>query len=109
MAVAQVAEGTAPAEAAIDTDEDGVVDYCDPEAPEFEFDEGIADCPLLFEEVDEDEDGEVRTSAVGIPREGVGVSNNYLRGMRRPSFARSLFAHEGDTVVTIRGGMGRLA
>ena len=50
---------------------------------------------------DEDEDGEVRTSAVGIPREGVGVSNNYLRGMRRPSFARSLFAHEGDTVVTV--------
>ena len=46
-------------EAAIDTDEDGIVDYCDPEATEFEFDEGIADCPLLFEEVDEDEDGEI--------------------------------------------------
>ena len=46
-------------EAAIDTDEDGIVDYCDPETTEFEFDEGIADCPLLFEEVDEDEDGEI--------------------------------------------------
>ena len=46
-------------EAEIDTDEDGVVDYCDPEKTEFEFDEGIGDCPVLFELVDADEDGEI--------------------------------------------------
>ena len=46
-------------DAEIDTDEDGVVDYCDPEKTEFEFDEGIGDCPMLFEPVDADEDGEV--------------------------------------------------
>ena len=46
-------------DAEIDTDEDGVVDYCDPEKTEFEFDEGIGDCPVLFEPVDADEDGEV--------------------------------------------------
>ena len=42
-------------EAEIDTDEDGVVDFC--EIEEFEFDEGIAECPILYESVDADDDG----------------------------------------------------
>lgn len=51
---------------------------------------------------DEDEDGEVRSNGLGIPREGVGVSNNYLRGMRRPTFERSQFSHEGATTISIQ-------
>ena len=46
-------------DAEIDTDEDGVVDYCDPDVTEFEFDEGIGDCPMLFEPVDADENGKI--------------------------------------------------
>lgn len=42
-------------EAEIDSDEDGVADSC--EIEEFEFDEGIADCPIFYEAVDEDDNG----------------------------------------------------
>ena len=46
-------------EAALDTDDDGIVDYCDPDETDFEFDSGIEECPILFEEIDEDGDGRI--------------------------------------------------
>ena len=46
-------------EAEANTDEDGVVGYCDPEKTNFEFDEGIGECPLRFEPADADDDGEI--------------------------------------------------
>lgn len=51
---------------------------------------------------DENDDYVVNTNALGIPREGVGVSNNYLGGMRRPRYDRSTFDHDGSTSVTVR-------
>ncbi|MEO0493470.1 MAG: transglycosylase domain-containing protein, partial [Actinomycetota bacterium] len=51
--------GTEDDEAAVDTDEDGIVDYCDPEKTDFEFDKGIAECPILFEPVDANNDGKI--------------------------------------------------
>jgi len=44
-------------DAEIDTDDDGLADYCDPERSEFEFDPGIGECPALYEPIDLDEDG----------------------------------------------------
>jgi len=46
-------------EAEANTNEDGVVSYCDPEKTNFEFDEGIGECPLRFEPADADDDGEI--------------------------------------------------
>lgn len=37
--------------AAVDIDEDGEADYCDPELSEYEFDRGLAGCPKLYEPV----------------------------------------------------------
>ena len=62
-------------EAEVDTDEDGEIDYCDPELTEFEFDEGIGECPLLFEPVVDDDDGSIDgclppTTTTTVPDEG---------------------------------------
>jgi len=46
-------------DAEVDTDDDGVVDYCDPEKVEFEFDRGIGECPILYEPIDADGDGKI--------------------------------------------------
>ncbi len=37
--------------AAVDTDEDGEPDWCDPELSEYEFDKGLSGCPKLYEPV----------------------------------------------------------
>lgn len=44
-------------EAEVDTDEDGTADHC--EEDEFEFDEGIGECPILYEPVDADDNGRI--------------------------------------------------
>ena len=47
---------------------------------------------------DEDGDGKLKTNFIGIPKEGVGISNN-PGGI--PSWGRSLFRMEGDAGIAI--------
>jgi uncharacterized protein (DUF2141 family) len=47
---------------------------------------------------DEDNDGKLKTNFIGIPKEGVGISNN-PGGI--PSWGRSVFRMQGDAVIAI--------
>jgi uncharacterized protein (DUF2141 family) len=48
---------------------------------------------------DADSDGKLKTNFIGMPKEGVGISNN-PGGM--PSFTKSLVRVTGDGVITVR-------
>ena len=48
---------------------------------------------------DENNDGKLQTNFIGMPKEGVGVSNN-PRGM--PGFSKSLIAITSGSAITIR-------
>jgi uncharacterized protein (DUF2141 family) len=48
---------------------------------------------------DADDDGKLKTNFIGMPKEGVGISNN-PGGI--PSFAKSLVRVSGDDVITVR-------
>jgi uncharacterized protein (DUF2141 family) len=48
---------------------------------------------------DADSDGKLKTNFIGMPKEGVGISNN-PGGM--PNFAKSLVRVNGDGVITVR-------
>lgn len=50
---------------------------------------------------DEDNDGKLRTNFLGIPREGVGVSNNPAPRMGPPRWDDAKFTLEGDRTMTI--------
>ncbi len=47
---------------------------------------------------DEDGDGKLKTNFIGIPKEGVGISNN-PGGI--PSWGRSVFRMQGDAAIAI--------
>jgi uncharacterized protein (DUF2141 family) len=50
---------------------------------------------------DENGDGKLDTNFVGIPREGVGVSNNKLRSFGPPSWDDAKFTLHGDVVLDV--------
>lgn len=50
---------------------------------------------------DENDDGKLDTNFVGIPREGVGVSNNKLRSFGPPSWDDAKFTLKGDVVLDV--------
>ena len=50
---------------------------------------------------DENDDGKLDTNFVGIPREGVGVSNNKLRSFGPPSWDDAKFTLKGDVVLNV--------
>jgi uncharacterized protein (DUF2141 family) len=47
---------------------------------------------------DEDGNGKLKTNFIGMPKEGVGISNN-PGGM--PRWSRSLFQHSGNSAISI--------
>lgn len=50
---------------------------------------------------DENDDGKLETNFLGIPREGVGVSNNKLRSLGPPRWEDAKFALQGDLVLDV--------
>lgn len=50
---------------------------------------------------DENDDGKLDTNFVGIPREGVGVSNNKLRSFGPPTWDDAKFPLKGDAVLDV--------
>jgi uncharacterized protein (DUF2141 family) len=50
---------------------------------------------------DENDNGKLDTNFVGIPREGVGVSNNKLRSFGPPTWDDAKFALNGDVVLDV--------
>ncbi len=50
---------------------------------------------------DENDDGKLDTNFLGIPREGVGVSNNKLRSFGPPSWDDAKFTLQGDVVLDV--------
>jgi uncharacterized protein (DUF2141 family) len=50
---------------------------------------------------DENGDGRLDTNVLGIPREGVGVSNNKIRSFGPPKWDDAKFALKGDLVLDI--------
>jgi uncharacterized protein (DUF2141 family) len=50
---------------------------------------------------DENGNGKLDTNFLGIPREGVGVSNNKMRSMGPPTWDDSRFALTGDTALSV--------
>lgn len=50
---------------------------------------------------DENDDGKMNTTWVGLPREGYGFSNNAMGTFGPPSFRKASFAHAGDATTTI--------
>ena len=51
---------------------------------------------------DEDSNGKLKSNIIGMPREGIGVSNNVRASMGPPKFKDCLFSVDSDTVeVTI--------
>ncbi|HVV51804.1 MAG TPA: DUF2141 domain-containing protein [Polyangia bacterium] len=50
---------------------------------------------------DENDNGKLDTNFVGIPREGVGVSNNKLRSLGPPTWNDAKFALKGDVVLDV--------
>jgi len=50
---------------------------------------------------DENSDGKLDTNFVGIPREGVGVSNNKLRSFGPPKWDDAKFVLKGDLVLDV--------
>jgi uncharacterized protein (DUF2141 family) len=50
---------------------------------------------------DENDNGKLDTNFVGIPREGVGVSNNKLRSFGPPTWDDAKFALKGDVVLDV--------
>jgi len=50
---------------------------------------------------DENGDGKLDTNFMGIPREGVGVSNNKFRSLGPPSWDDAKFTVDGDVVLDV--------
>lgn len=50
---------------------------------------------------DENDNGKLDTNFVGIPREGVGVSNNKLRSFGPPTWDDAKFALNGDVALDV--------
>jgi len=50
---------------------------------------------------DENGDGKLDTNFMGIPREGVGVSNNKLRSFGPPKWDDAKFVLKGDLVIDV--------
>ena len=46
---------------------------------------------------DENSDGEMNNSFIGVPKEGFGFSNFYLSGFKKPKFSDFSFTHSEDT------------
>lgn len=52
---------------------------------------------------DENNSGKVETNFIGMPKEGVGISNNIIHQVPPPpSFKRALFKVTGDTSIDIK-------
>lgn len=71
------------------------------------------DKPILFKELkpgtyalsvlhDENADGRLETNFIGIPKEGLGVSNDALRRFSAPRYDECAFRIEGDSRLTVR-------
>lgn len=50
---------------------------------------------------DENDDGKLETNFLGIPREGVGVSNNKIRSLGPPRWEDAKFAVKGDVDLDV--------
>jgi uncharacterized protein (DUF2141 family) len=50
---------------------------------------------------DENDDGKLDTNFLGVPREGVGVSNNKLRSFGPPTWDDAKFALKGDLALDV--------
>lgn len=50
---------------------------------------------------DEDANGHVNKNFIGIPREGVGISNNAIKGISRPKFEDAAFDLDAEKAITI--------
>lgn len=50
---------------------------------------------------DENGDGKLDTNFLGIPREGVGVSNNKIRSLGPPTWEDAKFVLKGDVVLDV--------